>query len=211
MIIDMNGKILNTKDRAMKVEAIEEIRLPTHWGEFQMRSYPGPNPDQPHLALYCGEWSEQNPALVRLHSECMTGDVFGSGRCDCGEQLHMALSLIAKEGGVLVYLRQEGRGIGLINKMKAYNLQDSGLNTADANTHLGFSVDDRRYDIAIAMLEDLNVSHLNLLTNNPEKLNAFADSRVQVVERIPLQIPAHAENKFYLDTKRNLMGHWLSE
>lgn len=207
----MNGKLIDTQATRLKLTALEEIRLPTQWGDFQMRAYPGPNPEQPHLALYQGEWSEQKPALVRLHSECMTGDVFGSARCDCGEQLNTALSLIAQEGGVLVYLRQEGRGIGLINKMKAYNLQDQGLNTAEANTHLGFEVDDRRYDVAIAILEELMVSHLNLLTNNPEKLNAFADSQVQVVERRSLEIAAQEENKFYLDTKRNLMGHWLSK
>lgn len=207
----MNGKIIKPPHTSLQVESLEEIRLPTDYGEFRMRAYPGPNPDQPHLALYRGHWDEQKPALVRLHSECMTGDVFTSARCDCGPQLQMALKLISEEGGVLVYLRQEGRGIGLVNKMKAYNLQDQGLDTADANTHLGFAVDDRRFDIAVAILEDLGVSHLNLLTNNPDKINAFADSRVQVIARRPIEIPAHRENKFYLETKRQRMGHLFSE
>ncbi|MEL6591333.1 MAG: GTP cyclohydrolase II [Bacteroidota bacterium] len=207
----MNGKIIKPPHTSLQVEPLEDIRLPTDYGEFRMRAYPGPNPDQPHLALYRGHWDDKKPALVRMHSECMTGDVFTSGRCDCGPQLHKALELIAEEGGVLVYLRQEGRGIGLINKMKAYNLQDQGLDTADANTHLGFAVDDRRFDIAIAILEDLGVTQLNLLTNNPEKIKAFDNSQIQVVSRRPIEIPAHSENEFYLETKRRRMGHMFSK
>lgn len=193
------------------MNTLAETRLPTQWGEFCMRAYQGPNSAQPHLVLYRKTWLPGQPVLVRMHSECMTGDVFSSTRCDCGEQLNRALELIYREGGALVYLRQEGRGIGLVNKMKAYNLQDEGLNTADANTHLGFAVDDRRYDLAIEMLQDLNITQIELLTNNPEKLSAFENSPIDIVTRRPLQITPQQENEFYLETKRKLMGHMLKK
>ncbi len=191
------------------MKSLAETRLPTQWGEFCMRAYQGPNSAQPHLVLYHKTWDPDQPVLVRLHSECMTGDVFGSTRCDCGEQLQRSLELTQQEGGVVVYLRQEGRGIGLVNKMKAYNLQDKGLNTADANTHLGFDVDDRRYDLAIEMLRDLGIERVALLTNNPEKISAFENSPIEITARRPLQIVPQEENQFYLDTKRTLMGHML--
>jgi 3,4-dihydroxy 2-butanone 4-phosphate synthase/GTP cyclohydrolase II len=139
----------------------------------------------------------------------MTGDVFGSSRCDCGEQLNESMRRIAQEGGVLLYLRQEGRGIGLINKMKAYNLQDQGLNTADANVHLGFDVDPRDYSIAVHILRDLGIRSARLMTNNPEKVRAFDDSAIQIIERVPLIIPPGKENVHYLKTKRDVLGHAL--
>ena len=135
--------------------------------------------------------------------------MFGSKRCDCGEQLEKSLEIISKENGVLIYLRQEGRGIGLINKLRAYQLQDTGLNTLDANTHLGFEVDDRQYDIAIKVLHDLKINKINLLTNNPEKLAAFDDADIEVVKRLPLITVPVAENESYLSTKQNLLGHLL--
>ena len=147
------------------------------------------------------------PVLVRLHSECITGDLFGSKRCDCGEQLDKALELTAGARGVVLYLRQEGRGIGLINKLKAYKLQDSGLNTVDANVHLGLEVDARHYDVAIKMLELLGVSEIRLLTNNPEKIEAFESSGITIVERVPIIVEPNKDNLGYLKTKSKDMGH----
>ncbi len=155
------------------------------------------------------KFDPSQPVLVRIHSECMTGDLFGSHRCDCGEQLDQSLHLVAGRGGVVIYLRQEGRGIGLINKLKAYNLQDQGLNTADANTHLGFEVDARQYDLALEILSDLGIRQIHLLTNNPDKIEAIEHSDIEIVSRVPLIIPPRTENRAYLETKRALMGHLL--
>ena len=188
-----------------------EANIPTPWGQFLMKAYSTDLEDRmPHLALVHESFDPGRPTLVRIHSECLTGDLFGSKRCDCGEQLERALELAAAEGGVVIYLRQEGRGIGLINKLKAYNLQDEGLNTADANTHLGFEIDDRGYEDAVAILEDLNVRSIRLLTNNPEKIRAIENSRLRLLERVPLIIKASQENVVYLNTKKDLMGHLLT-
>lgn len=182
--------------------------IPTPWGNFHMLAYAESEEEwMPHLALVHEDFEPGKPTLVRLHSECITGDLFGSKRCDCGEQLHYALKHIAEAGGMLLYLRQEGRGIGIINKLKAYQLQDQGLNTIDANIHLGLEVDGRQYGIAIAMLQDLEVSQLHLLTNNPEKLNALDQSNIEVLTRVPIVIPPKAENADYLKTKQEDMGH----
>jgi len=163
----------------------------------------------PHLALIAQGFDPSRPVPVRIHSECMTGDVFGSRRCDCGEQLDISLKIAAARGGVVVYLRQEGRGIGLINKLKAYNLQDLGFNTADANTHLGYDVDARQYDCAIFILQDLGIREIELITNNPDKVEALRRSPIQVVGRIPIEIPATADSRDYLLAKKELMGHLL--
>lgn len=163
----------------------------------------------PHLALVADGFDPARPVPVRIHSECMTGDVFGSRRCDCGDQLHASMQIAATSGGVVIYLRQEGRGIGLINKLKAYNLQDTGLDTAAANTHLGFDVDARQYDCAIHIMEDLGIERVELITNNPLKVEALKRSDIQVVRRIPIVIPPIAENRGYLQTKQDLMGHLL--
>ncbi len=182
--------------------------IPTPWGNFLMIAYANaPDVFNPHLALVHEAFDPENEVLTRLHSECLTGDIFGSRRCDCGEQLHTALQMTATEGGVVVYLRQEGRGIGLINKLKAYQLQDAGLNTAEANVHLGFPEDARSYDEAMLILKDLNIKKIRLLTNNPLKLEAFEGSGISIVERVPLVIAPHEENRFYLKTKQDLMGH----
>lgn len=163
----------------------------------------------PHIALVAQGFDPSKPVAVRIHSECMTGDVFSSRRCDCGEQLEASMEIVAERGGVVIYLRQEGRGIGLINKLKAYNLQDLGLNTAEANTHLGFDVDARQYDCAIFILQDLGIQQLELITNNPLKVEALRRSPLQVVGRIPIVIPPHIHSRFYLQTKQDLMGHLL--
>ncbi len=186
--------------------------LPTRWGEFQIIAY-ATTADElvPHLALVSQRTDVSKKVTVRIHSECMTGDVFGSKRCDCGEQLDAAMQTIAAEGGVVVYLRQEGRGIGLLNKLKAYNLQDTGLNTAEANTHLGFQADARTYADAIFILKDLGIHTIQLMTNNPEKVGAFKDSGIKVISRLPLVMPSQPENQSYFDTKRDVFGHYFEK
>jgi 3,4-dihydroxy 2-butanone 4-phosphate synthase / GTP cyclohydrolase II len=187
-------------------------RLPTPHGEFTVTAYPRPGSDQPDLALSMGEIADGEPVLARIHSECLTGDVFGSGRCDCGEQLQRALARIAAEGrGVLLYLRQEGRGIGLHNKLLAYQLQDEGLDTVEANERLGFPADLRHYGTAAAILRDLGVRRVRLLTNNPRKLAGLASGGIEVVERAPLLVDPGAENARYLAAKRDRLGHLLPE
>lgn len=184
--------------------------LPTDWGNFNIIAY-ATSPDDltPHVALVHENLDTAQPVLVRIHSECMTGDVFHSRRCDCGEQLDRALELAAEQGGVVIYLRQEGRGIGLINKLKAYNLQDKGFDTATANTHLGFEVDARQYDLAVEILHDLGIRQIRLLTNNPLKIEALENAGIEIISREPLIIEPKAENAAYLRTKRELMGHLL--
>ncbi len=187
-----------------------EAHIPSDWGNFNIIAYAeSPDDPTPHVALVAEDFDPAQPVLVRIHSECMTGDVFHSRRCDCGEQLDRALELAAEQGGVVIYLRQEGRGIGLINKLKAYNLQDTGLNTADANTHLGFEVDSRQYDLAVKILQDLGIRRIHLLTNNPLKMEAIEHSPIEIVSRVPLLIEPKKENRSYLKTKRELMGHLL--
>lgn len=184
--------------------------MPTDWGNFNIIAYAS-SPDDltPHVALVHENLDTSQPVLVRIHSECMTGDVFHSRRCDCGEQLDRALELATEQGGVVIYLRQEGRGIGLINKLKAYNLQDKGFDTATANTHLGFEVDARQYDLAVDILHDLGIRRIRLLTNNPLKIEALENAGIEVTSREPLVIEPKAENAAYLRTKRELMGHLL--
>jgi 3,4-dihydroxy 2-butanone 4-phosphate synthase/GTP cyclohydrolase II len=188
-----------------------EALIPTPWGNFRMLAYADSVDEwMPDLALVSEAFDPSQPVLTRLHSECITGDLFGSKRCDCGEQLMYAMKRAANEGGVVLYLRQEGRGIGIINKLKAYNLQDLGLNTVDANLHLGFEADERHYDVAITMLEDLGIKAIRLLTNNPDKLKAFANTSIQIVSREPIIIEPQKENLDYLKTKQEMMGHLLS-
>jgi GTP cyclohydrolase II len=185
-------------------------RIPTEYGQFTMTAYADKAEEQmPHLAFVAEGFDASRAVPVRIHSECLTGDIFASRRCDCGAQLHTALKLAAEQGGVVIYLRQEGRGIGLINKLKAYNLQDLGLNTAEANTHLGFDVDARQYDCAVFILQDLGIQAVELITNNPGKVEALRRSPIQVVKRVPLVIPGNAESRDYLQTKNDLMGHLL--
>lgn len=187
-----------------------EALIPTQWGNLRMAAFSDQTDDwMPHIALVHEKTDFQGPVLTRVHSECITGDLFGSRRCDCGEQLHAALDMIAQQGGVIIYLRQEGRGIGIINKLKAYNLQDLGLNTVDANLHLGLEVDARDYHIAIDILKMLGITQVRLLTNNPDKIEAFDHSDIQLLDRVPLVVPPHSDNLQYLRTKQEELGHWL--
>jgi GTP cyclohydrolase II len=187
-----------------------ESKLPTPYGDFRIRAYSeSPDDLQPHIAMIKDPIHVEEAVLVRIHSECMTGDLFGSYRCDCGEQLMHSVDVIGENGGVLIYLRQEGRGIGIINKLKAYNLQDDGVDTAEANTHLGFEVDSRSFEDAVYILRSLSIQRIKLLTNNPLKVKAFDKSTIDVVERIPLEIAPHSQNRKYLETKKTVMGHLL--
>ncbi len=186
--------------------------IPTKWGNFKMIAYAKSETEaMPHLAMVHENFDNNSPVYLRMHSECLTGDLFTSRRCDCGEQLDGAMQLAAEKGGVVIYLRQEGRGIGLINKLEAYNVQDTGVNTADANTHLGFDVDSRRYEDAIFIMKDLGINAIHLITNNPLKIEAIKNSSIEVASRVSLIIEAKKENKGYLETKRDLMGHLLEK
>lgn len=184
-------------------------RLPTSYGNFELHAYE-PASGAPNLALINAGFDPSKTTLVRIHSECLTGDLFASTRCDCGPQLDAALRHISMApSGVLIYLRQEGRGIGLTNKLHAYNLQDEGLDTVDANLQLGFPADHRDYSTALEILRDLGITRVRLLTNNPEKVAAFDDSSISLVERVPLEIEAQQENRSYLETKQQRLGHLL--
>lgn len=192
------------------VEQIVDVHLPTHLGEFQLFAFKDINTDQDHLVLAKGTWQKDEPILVRVHSSCLTGDIFGSCRCDCGPQLHKAMELIEKEGkGVIVYMNQEGRGIGLANKLKAYKLQEQGLDTVEANLELGFKADERDYGIGAQMLRHLGISKMRLMSNNPKKRTGLIGYGLEIVENVPLETPSNPYNLDYLTTKRDRMGHNL--
>lgn len=195
----------------MRVKRLASARIPTAEGEFELCIYGNDQDDKEHLALIMGEVAGWERVLVRIHSECFTGDILGSQRCDCGPQLHLAMERIAREGrGVLVYLRQEGRGIGLLDKLRAYNLQDQGYDTVEANLLLGHQADERDYTIAARILEELQVVSVRLLTNNPQKIQALEQHGIPVAARLPLQAEVTAENHHYLLTKVLRMNHLLS-
>jgi GTP cyclohydrolase II len=192
------------------VYRMTSARIPTAYGDFQLCYYTNTEDKKEHLAFYTGNISEADEVLVRIHSECFTGDVLGSRRCDCGEQLDNSLKMIAKRGaGILVYLRQEGRGIGLLQKLRAYNLQDEGYDTVDANLLLGHGADERNYALAARILEDLQVKSVLLMTNNPLKICALKAEGIQVNARIPLEGLVNADNETYLLTKAIRMDHQL--
>lgn len=208
-------KIITIKDlisyRLAKESIVErqvEVEMPTEWGTFKLVDYKVNTNGQEHLALVKGEWKENEPVLVRVHSSCVTGDIFGSCRCDCGPQLHEAMRMIEKEGkGVIVYMNQEGRGIGLLNKLKAYKLQENGRDTVEANLELGFKMDERDYGIGAQILRNLGVHKIKLMTNNPKKRAGLIGYGLEIVENVSIVIPPNPHNAKYLQTKKEKMGH----
>ncbi|WP_432470452.1 GTP cyclohydrolase II [Amphritea sp. HPY] len=187
------------------------VPMPTEYGEFSMTVFTDQDDAKEHILLVMGDPSEDFAPIVRIHSECATGDLFGSQRCDCGEQLEQSLQVISEAGcGILIYLRQEGRGIGLSNKLKAYRLQDQGLDTVDANLELGLPVDGRSYTIAASMLKSLDISRVQLLTNNPEKVQGLQELGILVTQRLPIQVAYKAQNLGYMKTKQRKLGHLVS-
>jgi len=193
------------------IDRVSEVNLPTKYGIFKAVGYRDKINSEEHIALIMGDIKTEKPVLARVHSECLTGDVFGSERCDCGDQLDEALRKIAQEGrGVLLYMRQEGRGIGLLNKLKAYHLQDNGMDTVEANEALGFPADLRDYGIGAEILADLGAKELRLMTNNPKKISGIFGFGLKVIERIPIEIHENKNNQLYLSTKKVKMGHMLS-
>ncbi|MBE9518300.1 MAG: GTP cyclohydrolase II, partial [Bacteroidetes bacterium] len=188
-----------------------EVKLPTEYGDFNLIPFIQISNGLEHVAITKGRWSQEENVLVRVHSSCVTGDIFGSFRCDCGDQLHEAMKMVQKEGqGVIIYLNQEGRGIGLYNKMKAYKLQEEGRDTVEANVELGFQDDERDYGVGAGMLHTLGIRNIRLITNNPVKKAGLEGYGMTIVETIQLEIPSNKHNQFYLETKRDKMGHFLN-
>ena len=210
-------KIITIKDLIayrLKEESIvekgEEADLPTEYGHFRLIPFRQKSNGLEHFALVKGEWGPEEPILVRVHSSCITGDILGSKRCDCGEQLHSALRMIEKQGkGALVYLNQEGRGIGLMAKMAAYKLQEGGMDTVDANLHLGFQADERDYGVGASILRELKVNKMRLMTNNPIKRVGLEGYGLEIAEIVPIEVSPNEFNKRYLETKQKRMGHTL--
>jgi len=210
-----NMKLVSIKDlieyRLQKESLIKReiaVEMPTSWGDFSLVAFRQINNDQEHLALIKGEWSEDEPVLVRVHSSCLTGDIFGSCRCDCGEQLHAAMQMVEQAGkGVIVYMNQEGRGIGLLNKLKAYKLQEQGMDTVQANLALGFKMDERDYGIGAQILRNLGVRKMRLMSNNPTKRAGLIGYGLEVVDHVAIEMVANKHNESYLLTKRDKMGH----
>lgn len=192
------------------VERVVEVNMPTDYGDFHLIAYRQKDTNEEHLALVKGTWEKDEPVLVRMHSSCLTGDIFGSRRCDCGPQLHAAMEMVQREGkGVVVYMQQEGRGIGLLNKLKAYKLQEAGADTVEANLMLGFDMDPRDYGVGAQILHDLGIRRMRLLTNNPKKRTGLVGYGLEIVENLPIQIPPNEHNHKYLLTKKLKMGHHL--
>jgi 3,4-dihydroxy 2-butanone 4-phosphate synthase / GTP cyclohydrolase II len=212
-----NLKIISIKDliayRIEKETIVKrevQVKLPTEYGDFEMIAYNQTTTNQEHLAIIKGSWTKEEPVLVRVHSCCLTGDIFGSLRCDCGPQLHRAMEMIEKEGkGVIVYMNQEGRGIGLMNKLKAYKLQEEGKDTVEANHALGLPMDSRDYGVGAQILRDLGITKLRLLSNNPKKRAGLLGYGLEIIENISIEIQPNTHNKKYLETKRDKMGHSL--
>jgi 3,4-dihydroxy 2-butanone 4-phosphate synthase/GTP cyclohydrolase II len=210
-----NLKLVSIKDliayRLEKESLIKReigVNMPTNWGNFELIAFRQINNNQLHLALVKGTWDENEPVLVRVHSSCVTGDIFGSCRCDCGPQLHSAMEMVEKNGrGVIVYMNQEGRGIGLLNKLKAYKLQEQGRDTVEANLELGFGADERDYGVGAQILRNLGVSKIKLISNNPKKRVGLMGYGLEIVESVPIEIESNPHNEAYLMAKRDKMGH----
>ena len=191
---------------------IEQSKLPTRWGEFNIHAFEDPFKGKEHVAITMGDCNSGEPLLLRIHSECLTGDAFGSLRCDCGEQLDQALKMISeRKRGAILYLRQEGRGIGLVNKIRAYNLQDQGADTVEANEQLGFGADMRDYSICGPMLKQIGVKSVILMTNNPRKIKALENMGIEITGRAPIETERNPHNSRYLSTKSGKLGHYLPE
>ena len=209
-LIQIKDLIAYRLQRESLVEKGVEADMPTEYGHFRIIPFRQKSNGLEHVALFVGEWDKDEPVLVRMHSSCVTGDIFGSKRCDCGDQLHKSMELISKEGkGVVVYLNQEGRGIGLMNKIAAYKLQEEGLDTVDANIHLGFDPDERDYGVGAQILRELGVGKIRLLTNNPVKRVGLEGYGLEIVENVPIEICPNEYNERYLHTKKDRMGHTL--
>jgi 3,4-dihydroxy 2-butanone 4-phosphate synthase/GTP cyclohydrolase II len=209
-IITIKDMIAYRLQKESIVEKGEEVDMPTEWGHFRLIPFRQKSNGLEHMALIKGEWRQDEPVLVRVHSSCMTGDILGSKRCDCGEQLHKAMQKIEKEGrGVIVYMQQEGRGIGLMNKIAAYKLQEQGLDTVDANVHLGFKPDERDYGCGAQILRMLGVQKMRLMTNNPVKRVGLEGYGLEIVENVPIETTPNEYNLRYLKTKQERMGHLL--
>jgi len=210
-IIAIRDLIRYTLERDSIIEKGDKVKLPTEYGEFDFIPFRQTSNGLEHAALVKGTWSKDEPVLVRLHSSCFTGDIFGSMRCDCGPQLHKAMQMVEAEGkGVVIYLSQEGRGIGLLNKIKAYKLQDEGMDTVQANVKLGFGEDERDYGVGASIMRSLGLGNVKLISNNPVKRAGLEGYGIRIVETIPLEIPSNPYNEFYLKTKANKMGHNLT-
>lgn len=205
-------KFCDEKSRSAKtIERVADANLPTQFGMFRIIGYRSLVSNEEFIVLKRGVFDSEKPALVRIHSQCLTGDVFGSIKCDCGQQLQSAMKLIAEENcGALVYQQQEGRGIGIINKIRAYALQDEGANTIEANEQLGLPIDSRRYEQCAEILLELGLNRIQLISNNPEKIQALKNSGLEIVERVPLNIQYHRKLTRYLRTKRDEMGHLIN-
>lgn len=209
-IISIEDLIAYRLSKESIVKRQVEVNMPTDWGHFRLIDYAVDTNGQEHLVLVKGEWKKDEPVLVRMHSSCVTGDIFGSCRCDCGAQLHQSMEMIEKAGkGVVVYLNQEGRGIGLLNKLKAYKLQEEGLDTVEANVELGFKVDERDYGVGAQILRDLGVRKIRLMTNNPKKRAGLIGYGLEIVENVPIIVTSNPHNERYLKTKKDKLGHFF--
>ncbi len=209
-IVSIEDLIKYRVEHESLIEEQVSVHMPTEFGDFQLRAFKDTSNDQDHLVLTKGTWTKDEPVLVRVHSSCLTGDIFGSCRCDCGPQLHKAMEVIEKEGkGAIVYMNQEGRGIGLLNKLKAYKLQEEGLDTYEANEKLGFKADERDYGIGAQIIRSIGISKMRLMSNNPKKRTGLIGYGLEIVENVGLEIASNVHNQHYLETKRDKMGHNL--
>lgn len=209
-IVSIEDLIKYRVEHESLIEEQVSVHMPTEFGDFQLRAFKDTSNDQDHLVLTKGTWNKDEPVLVRVHSSCLTGDIFGSCRCDCGPQLHKAMEVIEKEGkGAIVYMNQEGRGIGLLNKLKAYKLQEEGLDTYEANEKLGFKADERDYGIGAQIIRSIGISKMRLMSNNPKKRTGLIGYGLEIIENVALEVESNVHNQHYLETKRDKMGHNL--